>query len=57
MKTRLAKKILFGPDKGKNKYWSERIIRAAIDWKDDHRVIKALRIYHRNRNRKGVSYE
>lgn len=56
MKARLAKKILFGPDKGKNEYWSERIIRAAIDWKDDHRVINALRIYHRKR-RKEVKHE
>lgn len=56
MKARLAKKILFVPDKGKNEYWSERVIRAAIDWKDDHRVIKALQIYHRKR-RKEVSNE
>lgn len=53
MKARQAKKILFDP----NKYWSERIIRAAIDYKDDHRVINALRICHRKRRRKGVSYE
>ena len=56
MKVRLAKKILFGIDKSKNEYWTERVIRAAIDWKDDHRVIKALQIYHRKR-RKEVKYE
>jgi hypothetical protein len=57
MKTRLAKKILLGPDKGKNGYWLKRVIRAAMDWKEDHRVANALRIYHRKRRRKEVSYE
>ena len=56
MKARLAKKILFGPDKGKNEYWSERVIRAALNWKEDYRVTNALRIYLRKR-RKGVKYE
>jgi hypothetical protein len=52
MKVRLAKKILFGSNEG---YWLERIIRAAIDEKeDDHRVVKAFQIYHRKRRRKEV---
>lgn len=54
MKVRLAKKILFGSNEV---YWLERIIRSAIDGKDDHRVMKALQIYHRKRRRKEVSYE
>lgn len=54
MKARLAKKILFGSNEG---YWLERIVRAAIDEKEDHRVVKALQIYHRKRRRKEVSYE
>lgn len=54
MKVRLAKKILFGSNEG---YWLERIIKSAIDWKDDHRVTKAFQIYFRKRRRKEVSYE
>ena len=57
MKARLAKKILLGPDKGKNMYWLKRVIKASFGWKEDHRVVKALQIYHRKRRRKGVSYE
>lgn len=54
MKVRLAKKILFGSNDG---YWLERIVRVAIDDKEDHRVVKALHIYHRKRRRKEVSNE
>lgn len=58
MKTRFVKKILLGPDKGKNLYWLKRVIKASFGWKEDHRVVKALQIYHRKRRRrKGVSYE
>lgn len=42
MKTRLAEKILLGPDKGKNLYWLKRVIKASFGWKEDHRVVKAL---------------
>lgn len=42
MKVRLAKKILFGSNEG---YWLERIIRVAVDKKEDHRVMNALRLY------------
>ena len=54
MKARLAKKILFGSNEG---YWLERIIRVAVDKKEDHRVMKALHIYLRKRRRKEVSNE
>lgn len=57
MKARLAKKILLGPDKGKNMYWLKRVIKTSFDWKEDHRVVKALQIYHRKSRRKEVSYE
>lgn len=57
MKARFVKKILPGPGKGKNLYWLERVIKASFGWKEDHRVVKALQIYHRKRRRKGVSYE
>lgn len=50
MKVRLAKKILFGSNDG---YWLERIIRAAIDEKEDYRVVKALRLYCSKKDRKG----
>lgn len=49
MKVRLAKKILFGTNEG---YWLERIIRSAIDEKEDHRVEKAFQLYFSKRNRK-----
>lgn len=57
MKARQAKKILLGRYKNKNIYWISRVVHNALDWKDDHRVINALRIYHRKRRRKEVSYE
>ena len=50
MKLRQAKKILFGRNEG---YWLERIIRVAVDGKEDHRVMNALRLYCSKRNRKG----
>lgn len=56
MRTRFVKKILHGPDKGKNMYWLKRVIGTSLGWLDDHRVVKALHIYHRKR-RKGVKYE
>lgn len=55
MKARLVKKILLGSEK-KKRYWTKRVIKASFGWKEDHRVVKALQIYHRKR-RKGVSYE
>lgn len=33
MKARLAKKILLGPDKGKNMYWLKRVVKASFGWK------------------------
>jgi hypothetical protein len=57
MKARFAKKILLGPDKGKNMYWLKRVIKTSFGWKEDHRVVKALQIYHRKSRRKEVSYE
>lgn len=56
MRTRFVKKILLGPDKGKNMYWLKRVIGTSLGWLEDHRVIKALQIYHRKR-RKEVSNE
>lgn len=56
MKARLARKILPGSEK-KKRYWTKRVIEASLGWKEDHRVVKALQIYHRKRRRKGVSYE
>lgn len=56
MKARLAKKILLGPEK-KKRYWTKRVINASFGWKEDHRVVKALQIYHRKSRRKGVIYE
>ena len=54
MKVRLAKKILLGRSECKNEYWLVRVVRDAFGWKEDHRVVKALRIYHRKvRNKKG----
>lgn len=55
MKARLARKILLGSEK--KRYWLKRVIKASFGWKEDHRVVKALQIYHRKRRRKGVSYE
>lgn len=57
MKVRLAKKILLGSEGKKNLYWLKRVVKAAFGWKEDHRVVKALHIYHRKRRRKEVSYE
>lgn len=54
MKTRLAKKILLGDTDKKNQYWLKRVIKASFGWKEDHRVVKALQIYHRKRRRKEV---
>lgn len=53
MKARFVKKILLG----KNMYWLKRVIKTSFGWKEDHRVVKALQIYHRKRRRKGVSHE
>ena len=49
MKARLANKILLGSEKKKNIYWKSRIIKAALGWKEDQRVEKALHIYHRKK--------
>ena len=57
MKARLAKKILLGSGDKKNLYWLKRVVKASFGWKEDHRVVKALQIYHRKRRRKEVSYE
>lgn len=46
MKARLANKILLGSEKKKNRYWLNRVIKAALGWKEDQRVAKARRIYH-----------
>lgn len=54
MKVRLAKKILLGRSECKNEYWLVRVVRGAFGWKEDHRVMKALQIYHRKRRRKEV---
>ena len=54
MKVRFVKKILLGPDKGKNMYWLKRVIKTSFGWKEDHRVVKALRVYHRKSRRKEV---
>lgn len=54
MKTRLANKILLGATGKKNLYWTKRVVKAAFGWKEDHRVIKALQVYHRKRRRKEV---
>lgn len=56
MKARLVMKILLGSEK-KKRYWTKRVIKASSGWKEDHRVVKALQIYHRKSRRKGVSYE
>ena len=42
MKVRFVKKILLGPDKGKNMYWLKRVIKTSFGWKEDHRVVKAM---------------
>ena len=47
MKVRLAKKIILGRSECKNEYWLGRVVRSAFGWKEDHRVVKALRTYHR----------
>lgn len=57
MKVRLAKKILLGRYKNKNIYWITKVVHNSLDWKEDHRVVKALQIYHRKRRRKEVSNE
>lgn len=64
MKARLAKKILLSSEKKyflgsekKKRYWIKRVIKASFGWKEDHRVVKALQIFHRKSRRKGVSYE
>lgn len=57
MKARLAKKILLGSGDKKNLYWLKRVVKASFGWKEDHRVMKALQIYHRKSRRKEVSYE
>lgn len=57
MKARLAKKILLGSGDKKNLYWLKRVVKASFSWEEDHRVVKALQIYHRKRRRKGVIYE
>lgn len=41
----------------KKRYWTKRVIKASFGWKEDHRVVKALQIYHRKRKRKEVVYE
>ena len=56
MKVRLAKKILLGSEK-KKRYWTKRVIKASFGRKEDHRVVKALQIFHRKSRRKEVSYE
>ena len=55
MKARLANKILLGRYKNKNLYWINRVVKASFGWKEDHRVVKALRTYHRQarKNRGG----
>ena len=45
MKARLANKILLGSEK-KNRYWLNRVVKAALGWKEDQRVAKALHVYH-----------
>lgn len=47
MKARLANKILLGSEKKKYRYWLNRVIKAALGWKEDQRVTKALHVYHR----------
>lgn len=55
MKVRFVKKILLSdPTRGKNMYWLKRVIKTSFGWKEDHRVVKALQIYHRKRRRKEV---
>lgn len=54
MKVRLAKKILLGDTDKKNQYWLKRVVKASFGLKEDHRVIKALQVYHRKRRRKEV---
>lgn len=49
MKARLASKILLGSEKKKNRYWLSRVVKAALGWKEDQRVVKALSIYHRKK--------
>lgn len=49
MKTRLAKKILLGATDKKNQYWLKRVIKTSFGWKEDQRVKKALRVYHRKK--------
>lgn len=49
MKVRLAKKILLGRYKNKNLYWINRVVKASFGLKEDQRVAKALRIYHRKK--------
>ncbi len=49
MKARLANKILLGSEKKKNRYWMNRVVKAVLGWKEDQRVKKALRIYHRKK--------
>lgn len=52
MKTRLAKKILLGKSEKKNTYWLKRVVKASFGWKEDHRVVKALQIYHKKKGGK-----
>lgn len=52
MKARLANKILLGRYKNKNLYWINRVVKASLGWKEDQRVAKALRIYHRKARKK-----
>lgn len=33
MKARLANKILLGSEKKKNRYWLNRVVKAALGWK------------------------
>ena len=49
MKARLANKILLGSEKNKNRYWLNRVVKAALGWKEDQRVAKALHVYHRKK--------
>lgn len=49
MKARQAKKILLGSEKKKNRYWLNRVVKAALGWKEDKRVAKAHNIYLRKK--------
>lgn len=40
MKTRFVKKILLGPDKGKNLYWLKRVIKAFLVGKKTTELLK-----------------